>query len=161
MCSVEQIPKWVLVSKALKAAMERLENTPPGEPEPAFAAVGEALWWAIALDGSLAKEQPVPNYKERRKGHPAGDLLRGLESARNAVGHHLVELLEVCDGYPKTWGNFYGDWCWRGVKAKEGDANRAIYNCQMKGQPARETLRVLMPFFDEIIQETALSANMS
>ncbi len=154
-------PKWLLLGRALEAAVERLERVRPGDAERSFAAVGEALWWAVALDGYLTVWQGFPDYKERRGNDQGGQLLEGIRYARNAIGHHVavVELLEVCDVYTDTYSDFYGEWCWRAVPSKA--QGREIYQERMQGKPARATLRALMPFFSSISTEIEARSNGS
>jgi hypothetical protein len=148
-------PKWVLVSKALEAAMQRLEHASPNDIEAAFAAAGEALWWAVILNEYFVKRPDLPDFKTRRNADPRGKLLLGVDYARNAVGHHVavVDLLEVKEHFPATFGDFWGEWCWRPLSSKAGGEGREIYNKRMVGRPARETLRNMMPFLNKTIQE--------
>ena len=133
--------------------MVRLEKTAGADTDIAFAAAGEALWWAIVLDHYFEQQADLPNYRARRDADPRGELLRGVRYARNAVGHHVaaVELVEGRDIYTGTYSDIYGEWCWRPLKSKA--VGRDTYNHRMEGRAARETLRELMPFFEQIVRE--------
>ncbi len=136
--------------------MERLESIPPGDVERAFAALGEALSWAVILEKTLESEGCLGKtfYRTGRDDDEDGYLVNGLRFARNQLHHDdsIAELLEVRDVYPATYGQFYGEWCWRSL-AGDGDPGAPIYQRDMRGTVARETLRRVRPFFDRMVHE--------
>ena len=117
---MEQPDKFVLVSKAYENAMDRLEAIPPSGVSPdvelAFAAIGEALLWAVVLEKTLESKEYLgkPFYRRERDRDSDGYLVNGLRFARNQLLHEpqVVELLDSRDIFADTFGNFFVDWCW-------------------------------------------------
>jgi hypothetical protein len=63
-----------------------------------YAALGETLWWIVALDEHY-RDAGKTVYESHRDGNAHGSVLPGLRFARNKVGHQLTLLVtDPCGG---------------------------------------------------------------
>jgi hypothetical protein len=78
-----------------------------------FAAVGEALFWATALDEQHEQEH---DYQARRSKPEAKELMEGMRYARNRVTHGLVTATTRTGGMTlplRLPATFSVHWVWR------------------------------------------------
>lgn len=94
--SPEAIPREVehlhLALQSLWAACERLEKAHVDESL-AYAAVGEALYWAVVCDDGY-RLFLNPDYEAARDADAFGRYLRGVRWARNCMTHQPAIVLE-------------------------------------------------------------------
>jgi hypothetical protein len=62
-----------------------------------YAALGETLWWIVALDDHY-RQLGRARYESYRDDDPRGSVLPGLRFARNKVGHQLTLLVTDPNG---------------------------------------------------------------
>jgi hypothetical protein len=81
-------------ARAMQDATERVNKISGFEPDRAFAAIGEALWWTTIVDDELQRHH-VDGYNAATKSFKGGnppypaDILLGLRSVRNRLGHEV------------------------------------------------------------------------
>jgi hypothetical protein len=97
-----------LIRQALLAAVRRVDqSTKPGD---VFAPIGELVFWIVAADGVLEKQQ---GYEDWRRRHQHGHLLFGIRYVRNKVAHESEAWdYESRDVYTNRYTDRYGAWMW-------------------------------------------------
>jgi hypothetical protein len=124
-----------------------------------FVSLFEALNWTVALDDRTGQHwtpegRPL-NWGWREKVRGA-DIMGGVRFARNSVHHDWSDALELDEtgrAYPKTFPVVFFEWRWRSAvdlaKPKRLDPHGAVlYQEQLQGQSARDTLRQLASVFN-------------
>jgi hypothetical protein len=127
------------------------------DPGPAFAALFEALNWAVALDDRVrahwAPDGEVLNWGWRKRVANAL-MLDGVRWARNNVHHQWSDALVVREGmsYPKTFPMVFWEWVWRPASEfpasdRSDERGATVYREHLEGVPARLTLMTLDEIF--------------
>lgn len=114
-----------------------------------FAAIGEVLFWGVALDSTV--------------GHPKGfeNLCQGLQFARNRVTHGLLETIDSKPGFtfPITFPTQFNHYVWREAKdlplpshgqgsGKNGKLQLKSYEETWEGHSVDDTIRQLATHFN-------------
>jgi hypothetical protein len=133
----------------------------PGSNEGAiFVSLGEALFWAVAIDEMLAARDT--GYRSRRDHDPRVQFFPGLKLARNQLTH-AVELAAARGPAPfflKAGGVFHlgTGWIWRDVSRLPQSARhaapvqRANYEQHLQGRLTYETLALVRQWFGEQVK---------
>ena len=114
-----------------------------------FAAIGEVLFWGMALDDTIDHpEEP-------------GDLCQGLRFARNRATHDLLETTDSKFGltFPITFPTQFNHYVWRETKylplphhgqgsGNGGKLQLKSYKETWEGRPVENTIRQLETHFD-------------
>lgn len=129
-----------LAFSALEDALERLDAA--GEDYArTYAAVGEVLWWAVAVDEPM--EDYRPGYEALRAEDKDGRLLPGLRWARNRVSHQRAILFRQESQGPAglVWVRV------EDVPPGRTERGRDIYKEQLAGEPIIDTIGQVRRWF--------------
>lgn len=121
-----------------------------------YAALGETLWWIVALDEHY-EALGSGRYKAYRNGDAHGHVIRGLRFARNLAGHMIADLIDdpyggrFLEGEDRQ-GVLLGQLAWRRTASlpdptKEQAVLQKVYETHLAGRPVRYDLRRANYFF--------------
>ncbi len=128
--------------QAMESATTRVNQT--DDPQKAFVAIGEAVWWITIVNDNLRDEPMYPTSI----GNDAvlADTLAGLRSVRNRIGHevNLVDFVNLEAVRPDQYGDGrIAAWSWKSVlppkaswKAAQNDYR--AYEAQLAGRTVVE-----------------------
>jgi hypothetical protein len=128
--------------QAMEDATTRVNQT--DDPQKAFVAIGEAVWWITIVNDTLRDE---PLYRTNISNNQVlAETLAGLRSVRNRIGHevNLVDFVNL----EAVRQDQYGDgriaaWSWKSVlppktTRKAEQYNHRAYETQLAGRTVVE-----------------------
>ena len=148
-----------LIHQALLAAVGRVEHSTKSDD--IFAPIGELVFWIVAADGVLEKQQ---GYEDWRRHHQHGHLLFGIRYVRNKVAHESEAWdYESKDVYTDRYTDRYGSWTWVQLP-RPGPKDRqhwhvqyAAYKTHLLGQPVIDTTMNAVDLLEDWGSRTASS----
>lgn len=146
---------------AYKRAARRHQEAvgvPGGRETSIYVSLGEALFWAIALDEMLAARDH--GYVRRRDRDPRGEFFPGLRLARNQLTHAvgLVTARGSAPFFVRGGGVFHlgKGWIWRDVNLlpanRAAPKQRANYETHLQGRLTYETLALAKQWLTEEVR---------
>jgi hypothetical protein len=132
-----------LIRQALQATVERVDQA--ATPEDAFAPIGELVFWIVAADAVLERQQA---YEDFRRHHQQGHLLFGIRYVRNKVAHESEawEYGEEAVPMDQYFDNYrYTKWTWAQLPApgakdwQHWHKQFAAYKTHLPGAPVVDT----------------------
>ena len=142
------IQAFQLAAKRWFTAADEADRLKIDESVLRFAAIGEVLFWGVALDATI-------NHLEG-----PGDLCQGLRFARNRATHDLLETTDNKPGFifPITFPTQFTHYAWREAQklplpcsgqgsGKGGKLQRKSYEETWEGRPVDDTIRQLATHF--------------
>jgi hypothetical protein len=135
---------WVV--QAMNTAADRMIDVHWHQPERAFSAIGETLWWACILDEALLRRCKASYAKARKDEKDVRDLLAGLRYARNRFAHSsdIVDYVEVSAITGSNWvGGYQASWRWKhlpSVLGPRGKGGQVEYETALAGHDVKQSL---------------------
>jgi hypothetical protein len=133
---------WIVT--AMNTAADRMIDVHWHQPERAFAAIGETLWWACSLDESLSKSFGDRYRHARSKDSYIESLILGLRYARNRYSHavRLADHVEVTAVVGSNWiGGYEANWKWRDLPATDRSRRDSVaYAERLAQQDVKQAL---------------------
>ncbi len=128
---------------AMNAAADRLTLASPSDPDLAFSAVGETLWWVCTVDGALSNRLGRDYRARTRDGIEdtyTPRLFAGLRYARNRFTHDVdvVDYVGMADREDSVLA-----WRWKSlppIGTKRGNHGESEYETLLAGYPVRQVL---------------------
>src|SRR5437899_9227257 len=100
----------------MRDAIDRINKVAASEPQRAFAAIGEAVWW-ITIVNDTRRKRNGPSYALALNSctPPIEDPLAGLKSVRNRIGHEvdLVDFIDPVASRPDPGDGRVTAWAWK------------------------------------------------
>ncbi len=142
--NVNHLLGWV--ENAMNAAADRMIDVERSQPELAFAAIGETLWWVCILDDALRRRFSRRYTALSREDPYTQDLLNALRHARNRFAHSLeiVEYVEPTDFTGGAWeGGYRVLWKWASLPELpkgRGKSGEELYEQILAGKDVKQSL---------------------
>lgn len=131
---------------AMNAAADRMIDVERSQPELAFAAIGETLWWVCILDDALRGRFGRAYTALSREDPYTRDLLKALRHARNRFAHSF-DVLEYVEPTEFTGGAWEGGyrilWRWASLPALppgRGKSGEEQYQAILAGTDVKQSL---------------------
>lgn len=161
--STEYEPKialdWSIL--AMCKATERINKVSATDPSCGFAAIGEAVWWITIVRDSMRNTDRARFDAVLRKTTPdPTDMLLGLRSVRNRIGHEvdLVDFVKPVASRPDPGDGNITAWCWQDVdKPSRGNMTEKQYNYAMKTYQAYK--RMIVPQEGNVVHTFSSAIN--
>lgn len=103
----------------LQQALVRHEGAHWHQPEDAFTAAAEAVWWVVSLDRALENSDQAERdrraYKDARGASANGQTVIGMKFVRNHVDHlpELHDFVELSSVVGNSWQGMRAGWIWK------------------------------------------------
>lgn len=109
---------WIALGwsvNAMESAIDHINKIAATEPQEAFAAIGNAVWW-ITIVGDTLRHRHGPAYELALKSctPPVQDTLLALKSVRNRIGHEvdLVDFITAVASRSDPGDGRITAWAW-------------------------------------------------
>lgn len=141
---IDHLLGWV--ENAMNAAADRMIDVERSQPELAFAAIGETLWWVCILDDTLHRRFDRRYAALSRDDPYTPDLLRALRHARNRLAHSfdVLEYVEPTDISGGAWeGGYRVLWKWASLPVlpqRRGKSGEEQYQRVLAGTDVKQSL---------------------
>ena len=104
---------------AMVDAIDRVNKVEAGEPDKAFAAIGEAVWWTTVVNDTLhQRHEAAYELAMSLTTPPIEDAITGLRSVRHRIGHEVdfFDLVEPAASRPDPGDGRVTAWCWKHIR---------------------------------------------
>jgi hypothetical protein len=140
---------WTMT--AATAAADRLIAVSWNDPQLAFAAAGETLWWIRTLDQCLERKMGMQYVATRSSENVVAAQLLGLKFARDRITH-AFDVLEPVEPGGQLAAQDYGTpgyWKWRDIGLSKRSGNQRgepEYRKYLMGRYVQSTLTHVLTF---------------
>lgn len=149
--------RWVV--DAMNRAADRMIHVHWHQPDEAYSAIGETLWWLCILEDLLRQRHGRSYKKALAHEPPTGDLLTAMRYARNRFAHSadVLEFVEPTALTGSQWvGGYQVAWKWRylpPVPSARGTRGEIEYKKTLANRDVKQSLVEALTFLRSVAHE--------